>query len=54
MLIADFYQIILVIGYPILLGIFKLGDEVLDQLRLGAIFIGNGVDGGFILYEINE
>ena len=48
-LIAVQYHILLVIGDHILLGGFKLGDEVLDQSGLGAIFIGNGADGDFIL-----
>ena len=49
MLVAVFYQLLLIIGYPILLGRFKLGNEVLDLSRLGAIFIGHGMDGDFIL-----
>ena len=51
MIIAVLYQLLLVIGCPILLGGFKLGDEVLDQWGLGAIFIGHGMDGYFILYD---
>ena len=54
MLIAVFYQLLLVIGYPILLGGFKLGDEVLDQSGLGAIFLGHGADGDLILDNIHE
>ena len=54
MLISVFYQLLLVIGDPILLSGFKMGDEVLDQLVLGAIFIGNGTDGDFILYDSHE
>ena len=34
----------LVIGDPILLEGFKMGDEVLDQAGLGAIFIGHSAD----------
>ena len=49
-----FYQILLVIGYLILLGEFKMGDDILDQSRLGAIFVGNGMDGDFILDYIHE
>ena len=49
MLIDVFYQILVVIGYPILLGGFKMGDEVLDQSGLGAIFFGNGAHGDLIL-----
>ena len=49
-----FNHIILFTGYPILLCGFKMGDEVLDLLGLGAIFIGNGVDGEFILGYNNE
>ena len=54
MLIDVFYQILVVIGYPILLGGFKMGDKVLDQSGLGAIFFGHGVDGDFILDHIHE
>ena len=53
-LIAVFYQILLFIGYPILLGGFKLGDEVLDLTGLGVIFIGHGADGDFILNYRHE
>ena len=53
-LIAVFYQLILVIVDRILLGGFKLGDEVLDKSKLGAKFLGNGADGDFILYDISE
>ena len=52
-LVAVLYQLLLIIGDPILLGRIKLGNEVLDLLRLGAIFIGNGMDGEFILYHRN-
>ena len=52
MLIDILYQIILFIGDPILLGRFKLGDEVLDVSGLGSIFSGHGADGDFILYVI--
>ena len=54
MLIAVFYQIIMVIGYPILLGVFRMGNDVLDQSGLGAIFIGSGTDGDFILCYSHE
>ena len=53
-LIAVSYQIILVIGDPILLGGFKLGDEVLDKSGLGDIFLGHGAYGYFILYGRHE
>ena len=53
-LIAVFYQILLVIGDPILLDGFKMGDEVLDQSGLQAIFVGNGVDGYFILDDRHD
>ena len=49
MLISVFYQLLLVIGDPILLGVLKMDDEVLDQSGLGAIFIGHSADGDFIL-----
>ena len=52
--IAVFYHVLLFIGYPILLGGFKLVDEVLDMLVMGAIFIGNGTDGNFILDDSHE
>ena len=39
MLIAIFYQLLMFIGDPIVLVRFKLGDEVLDILGLGAIYI---------------
>ena len=48
MLFAVLYQLLMVIGDPILLGGFKMVNEVLDQLGLGAIFIGNGANGDFI------
>ena len=53
-MIAVLYRPLLVIGYPILLGGFKMVDEVLYQLVLVSIFIGNGVDGDLILYNIHE
>ena len=37
MLIAVLYKIHLFIGYPILLGGFKMGNEVLDRSLMGAI-----------------
>ena len=51
MLVSFFYQILLVIGDPILLGGSIMGYEVLGQSGLGDIFIGHGADGYFILYE---
>ena len=54
MLIAVFYQILLIIGDPILLVGFKMGDEVLGQSVLGSIFVGNGADGDFILDDRHE
>ena len=54
MVIAVLYQILLVIGDPILLGGFKMDDEVFDQSVLGAIFLGNGADVDFILQKIHE
>ena len=53
-LISVFYQLLLLIGDPIWLGWFKLGDEVLDLLVLGAIFIGDYADRYFILDENHE
>ena len=48
-LIAIFYQLLLVIGGPILLGGLKIGDEVLDKLGLGDLFVGKDADRVFIL-----
>ena len=53
-LISIFYQLLLVIGDPILLGGFKMGDEVLDQYGLRSIFVGHGVDGDLILDDSHE
>ena len=44
MLISVFYQLLLVIGDPILLVRFKMGDEVIDHLVLGVIFVEHGAD----------
>ena len=52
MLIAVFYHLLLVFGYPILLGGLKVGDEVLDKLGLG--YVGHGGDVDFILDDIHE
>ena len=51
MLIPVFYQLFLFIGDPVLLGGFKLGDEVLYLSVPGAIFFGHVVDAEFILDE---
>ena len=53
-LIDVFCQILLVVGDPILLVRFKMGDEVLDQSGLGATFVGHGADGDFILDGSHE
>ena len=44
-----FYQLLLVIGCPILLGGLKIGDKVHDKLGLGDIFVGKDTDRVFIL-----
>ena len=49
MMIAFFYYLLLFIGYPILLGVFKLGYEVLDIYWLISKCFGNGADAEFIL-----
>ena len=54
MLIDVLYQLLMVIGDPILLGGFKMDDEVFDQSVLGAIFLGHGADVDFILQKIHE
>ena len=54
MLISFFYQLLMFIGDRILLGGFKLGDEVLDLSVLGVILIEHGTDGDFILYVRHE
>ena len=51
-LFSVIYQLLLLIVDSILLGRFKLGDEVLDVSGLGSIFSGHGADGDFILYVI--
>ena len=48
MVIAVFYHIPLFKGYTILLGGFKLRNEVLDLSVLEAIFIGHSMDGDLI------
>ena len=53
-LIAVLYQLLLVIGDPILLVRFKMSDEFLGQSVLGTIFVGHGVDGNLILDDIHE
>ena len=50
-LIAVFYQLLLVIGFPILLDRLKMGDKVLDKLVLGTICIGHDKDGYLIFYN---
>ena len=52
--ITFFYQILLVVGDPILLGGFKMVYGVLDQLVLVSISVGHGVYGDFILDNIHE
>ena len=54
MLIYVFYQILLFIGDPILLGIFKFVEYILDPSGLGAVFIGHSTDGDFILDDRHE
>ena len=53
-MITFFYQILLVVGDPILLGGFKMVYEILDQLVLVSISVGHGVYGDFILDNIHE
>ena len=54
MLIAIFHNIILVIGDSVLLGGFKLGDEVLDVYGVDAKFSECRSDGDFIFYDVNQ
>ena len=49
MTISVFYQLLLFLGYPILLGGFKLGDEVPDLSVVEAKYYGCRADGDFIL-----
>ena len=49
MLIAVFYQLLLFIGYYILLVVIKLGDEFIDLSGLGVIFFCHSMYGDFIL-----
>ena len=53
-LITIFYQLLLVIGDPILLGGFKMGDEVLYQSGLGDVFAGHGAGGDLVLDDSHE
>ena len=55
LMLVDFScQLILFIGDAIMLGTFKLGDEVLDMLVLGDKFVGHGAYGDFVLYDSHE
>ena len=54
MIIEFFYQLLLVIVDPILLGGFKIGERVLDKSGLGDILVGQGADGDLILYNRHE
>ena len=54
MMIAVFCQLLMFIGDPILLGVFKLGDELLVLSGLGSILTWKGVDGDFILDDNHE
>ena len=54
MLITIFYQLLLVIGDPIFLGGFKMGDEVLYQSGLGDVFSGHGAGGDLVLDDSHE
>ena len=53
MLIAIFYQIILIIGDSVLLGGFKLGDEFLGVCGV-EIFLEYISDEDFIFYDRHE
>ena len=54
MLVSVFYQLLLFIGDPIFLGVFKLGYEFLDLSVLGAIFFGHCADSYLILDDRHE
>ena len=54
MMIAVFNKIHIFLGYSILLGGFKLGDEVLDISVVGAQYYGYRADGDFILGDSHE
>ena len=53
-MISVLYNILLIIGDPILLGRLKLGDDVLDLSGVDAKYSGFRVDGEFILNSANE
>ena len=53
-LINAFYKILLIIGDPILLCGFKIGEYVLDLSGMGAIFFGHSLDVDLILYNGHE
>ena len=54
MLISVFYKLLLILGDSILLGRFKLRNEVLDDLGIYADFTGCIYDGELILYDTHE
>ena len=54
MLIYVFYKLLLILGDYILLGRFKLRNEVLDDLGIYADFTGCIYDGELILYDTHE
>ena len=53
-LVSILNWIIMFIGYYILLGGLKLGDNFLDMLVVGAKFPGCRADGDFILDDVYE
>ena len=50
-IISIFYQIILVFGESVLLGGFKIRDEVLDVYGVDAKYLESRYDEYFILYD---
>ena len=54
MLISIFYLIILILGDSVLLGEFKLGDEVLDVYGVDAKYLKFRSDEDFIFYGRHE
>ena len=54
MLIAIFYQIILILGYSVLLGGFRIGNEFLDVYGVDAKILECRSDEDLILYYRHE
>ena len=54
MLVYVFYRLIIFLGYPILLGGFKFGDDFLDISEVEPKYYACRADEDFILDDTNE